>query len=156
MDIFEEINKQKFIQEQKQHRLGDLTLDTSSLLLGDIPPKIKTSDYLKSAKGWVYAAVTAIADEIGNIQLKLFRKDKEVKEIPNHAVLDLLFRTNDFTTKFDFFWLISQYLDLTGEAPIFLSYINGQPDSMLLLRPDRLKYLPGNTSLIFWESNLPC
>ena len=43
----------------------------------EIPPDMKSTDYLKAEKGWVYAAVNAIADEIGNIELKLYRKKGE-------------------------------------------------------------------------------
>ena len=40
---------------------------------GNIPPERKTSEYLKSAVGWVYACVNVIADEIASIKIKLYK-----------------------------------------------------------------------------------
>lgn len=101
---------------------------------------------LESSTGWVYACAGAIADEIGKAVIRLYRFDKgEIKEVEEHPALDLIYRANNFTTKFDLLWLTSQYLELTGEAPWYLSSPNdGQdPDQILLLRPDAIKVVPG-------------
>lgn len=107
--------------------------------LGNIPPARKTSDYLKSAVGWVYSCVNAIADEVAMMNLRLYKKaGKDAKEVESHPALDLLYKVNEFTTKFDFLSMITQYLELTGEAPLYVSKKQNRPDKMLLLRPDRL------------------
>jgi HK97 family phage portal protein len=107
-------------------------------------PKRTTSEFLKSATGWVYACVDAIAKEIGSIQLHLFevKGQGNVKEVDDHDILNLLHRANDNTTKFDLFYLTQQYLDLTGEAPWYLQFENGKPVNIFLLRPDRITPLP--------------
>jgi len=111
---------------------------------GNIAPARKFSDYLKASVGWVYACVNAISDEIGQIQIKLYRqKGKEAVEVLEHPALDLLYKCNSFTTKFDFFSTIAQYLELTGEAPFYVSFLNGKPDSMIVLRPDKLSVKQG-------------
>jgi phage portal protein BeeE len=101
---------------------------------GNIAPTKKTSEYLKASVGWVHACVNAIADEIGQIQIKLYKAGKkEATEILEHPALDLLYKCNSFTTKFDFFSTVAQYLELTGEAPFYVSFVNGKPDSMIVV-----------------------
>lgn len=101
----------------------------------------KTSEYLTAATGWVYACVGAISDEIANINIRLFKTNAkgEPDEVKNHPVLDLLYRANDFTTKFDLFWQTQEYLELTGEAPWLLVKDNNTITDILLLRPDLLQ-----------------
>ena len=100
----------------------------------------KTSEYLNAATGWVYACVAAISDEIANINIRLFKVNakKEPEEVDNHPILDLLYRANPFTTKFDMFWQTQEYLELTGEAPWLLVKDEGTITDILLLRPDLL------------------
>ncbi len=112
----------------------------SFISTGESPPPLRTEDYLKAARGWVYSCVAAISDEIAAINLILYKRTKKgLTEIDDHALLDLLYRVNDFTTKFDHWWLTQQYLELTGEAPWLLSRGgDGLPIAMYLLRPDKL------------------
>ena len=111
----------------------------NSPLFNQIPPLWKQEDYLKAAKGWVYACVSAIADEIATINLQLYKRtSKGIEEILEHPIIDLLNRVNDFTTKSDHFGLTQQYLELVGEAPWLLQKEGGIPVSMYLLRPDKL------------------
>jgi len=145
MDIIKELVKKVDIDiEEKQISPDDLFAPSSFLLTGEVPPDRKTSELLRSSTGWVYACVNAIADEIGFINIRLFRFNKNgSEEIFNNPILDLLHRANDFTTKFDLFWLTTNYLELTGEAPWFLVYEGNKPSQIVLLRPDRLKVIPG-------------
>jgi len=140
--IREDLNETKQVSN-----LSDIFSDNS---LGDtVPPKRKSSEYLKSSTGWVYACVNAIADEVAMINLRLYKyAGKDVQEIASHPILDVLYRANEFMTKFDLFWLVSQYLELTGEAPLFISYNGLKPDKIILLRPDRLQIIPGTTGEI--------
>ena len=153
MDIFSEIAiAANQLKKQSSYDPGDFILDRTSLLIGEVPPKMKTQDYLKNCTGFIYSCVTAIADEIGAMQLKLYKfanDGKTVEEEPTSEIIDSIYRANDFTTKFDMLWSSAQYLELTGEAPWFISYAQSPtfkkdvPYQMLLLRPDRLKVLPG-------------
>jgi len=110
----------------------------------------KKEIYLKELKGWVGACTTSIADEIAKIQIKLYKWSEKggVEEITNHDILDLLYRVNDYTTKFDQFWLTQAYLELTGESPWFIEKKNGKPKNIYFLSPDRL------TPLVDKESRL--
>jgi len=103
----------------------------------------KPDDYLKAAKSWVYACVTAIADDVASIEFKLYsiKPNGDMKELYEHELLDLLYRVNPFTTKFDHIHLTQQYLELAGEAPWLLDRTGGNggaPTAVYLLRPDRL------------------
>jgi len=102
-------------------------------------PSMKMSEYLDNNTGWVYACISAIADEIASINLKLYElSGDDIKEIDDHPALDTLYKANNFTTKFDLFWLITQYLKLAGEAPLFVVKNGNIPTQIYLLRPDRL------------------
>ncbi len=103
------------------------------------PPEMDTKERLESCVSWTYAAVSVICDEIAGVEIKLYKKtNKGVDEITEHPLLDLLYKVNPFTTKFDHFWSTQQYLELTGEAPWFLEKKGTKPSSILLLRPDLL------------------
>jgi len=113
------------------------------VIFGDAPPKLKSSEYLRSALGWVYASVSAIADNVAKVQYKLYKVEKngDVAEVENHPAMDLLYRVNRFQTFLDHMWLSQQYLELTGEAPWFIDRGengNGEPQNIMLLRPDLL------------------
>jgi HK97 family phage portal protein len=125
-------------------------LPSAGGFMGLIPPDRKASEALKSSCGWVYACVSAIADEIASIKIRLFqKKGEEVTEILEHPAIDIIQRCNEFTTKFDHFWLTTQYLELTGEAPWFITKDNrGQPIKLLLLRPDCIDIIPGTNGQI--------
>lgn len=103
---------------------------------------IKPDDYLKAAKSWVYACVNAIADDVASIEFKLYsvKPNGDMSELFDHELLDLLYRVNPFTTKFDHIHLTQQYLELSGEAPWLLDRTSktGYPTGIYLLRPDRL------------------
>lgn len=106
-----------------------------------LPQGMTSIDYLKAATGWVYSCISAICDEIASIEFHLFEIDSkgEMKEVFEHNLLDILYRVNNFTTKFDHFWLTQEYLELSGEAPWALEKNSNEITSIYLLRPDRLK-----------------
>ena len=117
----------------------------SGMVFESIPPPKKASDFLKAKSGWVHACVDAIADEIANIKISLFKigKNDEPEEVQGeHPILDVLNKANDFTTQFDLLSLSVNYLELAGEAPWFIGKDEfGVPRAILLLRPDRLQVL---------------
>lgn len=125
--------------------LGDSLQDAIDAFYGStLNPGIKSKDYLRSALGWVYSCVGVIADEVAGINLHLVRiKNGEIQEIENHPALDLLYKPNNAMTRFDFFNLTGQYLELTGEAPWFVAYKGSRPVGLIMLRPDRLTVNPG-------------
>lgn len=116
---------------------------TDGIYFGQQPPKMRADQYLQSAVGWVYGCVNRIADAVSAIDIRLYKiKGEDVEEVLNHKSLEVLDRINDFTTRLDHFHLSLQYLELAGEAPWYVSRGSdgkGEPDTMLLLRPDHLQ-----------------
>lgn len=114
-----------------------------------VSERVRT-EYLEEMKGWVGACVTALADQVASINIRLYQYNKsgDVEEIDEHPILDLLFRVNTFTTKFDHFWLTQSYLELTGESPWFLERDGTGIVSIYFLRPDRLKPIIGSSRMI--------
>ena len=155
MSILENIQSRKnslYQEMTKEKGLADLIESGLSVALGQGLPAQKTAkESLEAATGWVYACVDSISNELASIGLKLFQvKGNEQKEVLDHPILDLLYRANNVTTKFDLFYLTQQYLELAGEAPWYiLKDKSGTPIQILLLRPDRISVLPGdNENLI--------
>ena len=152
MSLFENINKSVVeIKEQIERDekasdyAGNLVDNLESFYSHSLIPKMRTSDYLKAASGWVYGCVGVIADEVAGIQLKLLKiKGDESVEIDDDPALDVIYRANNAMSRFDLINLTFQYLELTGEAPWFIAFKNGKPDQIILLRPDRITIKPGS------------
>lgn len=111
---------------------------------GNEPPKLKAEEYLHAASGWVYSAVSAIADAVMELKLRLYKTDAkgEIVEVLEHKALDLLYKVNPFMTFTDHIWLTQQYLELAGEAPWFVDRGDGEnpgePENILLIDPTKL------------------
>jgi len=72
---------------------------TTAVMNLPVPPSRKAGDYLKAYSSWTYGAVSAIAQEVANINLKLFKrtyKGKEViiEQVHEHEALSLLHFVN--------------------------------------------------------------
>lgn len=109
----------------------------------------KNTEYLQQLKGWVASCITAIADEFATIQIRLYQyTNKGIEEIEEHDILNLLYKVNSFTTKFDHFWLTQAYLDLTGESPWLLERDGKKITNIYFLKPDKLTPKTGDNKLI--------
>jgi len=109
----------------------------------------KSKIYLEEMKGWVGACVNVISDEVASIKIKLYKYEKDgVEEVFEHPVLDLIYKVNDFTTKFDHFWITQSYLELTGESPWFLNKQNGKITGIYFLSPDKFSLVTDQDRLI--------
>ena len=109
------------------------------------------ANYLEAMKGWVFACVNAISDEVGSIQLKLYKKESngDIVEVTDHKALDVLYKVNNFTTKFDHFWLTQAYLELAGESPWFVEKDkDNEPSAIYFLRPDKITPVPDKDQVI--------
>uniref|UniRef100_A0A6M3M6I0 Putative portal protein n=1 Tax=viral metagenome TaxID=1070528 RepID=A0A6M3M6I0_9ZZZZ len=115
-----------------------------------VPPRMDITAYLNSATGWVYACVSAIADEVANVNIRLYRrKGDDVEEVFESPILDFIYKVNSFTTKFDHLWLTQLYLELSGEAPWLIERgENNIPTSMYLLRPDKIEIIFDKETII--------
>jgi len=103
----------------------------------------KEKAFLESNKGWVFACVNVIGQEIGNIDLKLMEgkleDDEEDEEIFDHPALAAIHRANSQMTKNELFEITSAHLDLDGNAFWYLlKNDEGVPIEIYPLRPDRV------------------
>lgn len=110
------------------------------------PPARKATEYLNAYKSWTYSAVSLIARETSQIELKLYKRkyitsggrtEVEIEEVVEHEAKSLLFHVNEFMTFGQFMEVTQIYLDLTGEA-VWVILRNGadQPEQIWPLRPD--------------------
>lgn len=117
------------------------------------PPLRKAEEYLKAYTSYTFTAISAIAQEVGSVQLKLFEK-KFVKGKPEaamlyeHEVLSLLHYANPLVTFYDLVEATQIYLELTGEAFWVILKEKGVPREMWLIRPDWVKIVPDPVEII--------
>lgn len=100
-----------------------------------IPPAWNTSNYLQvyGEVGWLFGAVSLIANSVADSEWHLFAGDKEIDD---HPLLDLLWKVNPFQTGYQFKLLTQMYISLVGEAFIVLEYNKlGIPAQMWLVPP---------------------
>lgn len=91
--------------------------------------------------GWVYACVTAIAEEVATIRFRLYRVNSknELEEVHQHELLDVLNLVNPYMTKSDLVESYASYMELEGNSYWFLSRENngkGKVSGIYPLRPD--------------------
>lgn len=117
------------------------------------PPLRKAEEYLNAYTTYAFTAISAIAQEVGCIQLKLFQK-KFVKGVPQavqiyeHEVLSLLQYTNPLTTFYDVTEATQVYEELTGEAFWIVLKEGNTPREIWLVRPDWMKIIPDPVEII--------
>jgi len=107
-------------------------------------------ELLSSIKGWSYTCISAIADQIASIDLKLYRlkPDGSADEVVDSPILDVLYKVNDFTTRFDHFWITQAFLEAVGEAYWYLDINNGIVDNIYFLQPDKVEPIIDKTRII--------
>lgn len=93
--------------------------------------------------GWVYACVRAIAEEIANIELKLFKlkSDGEQEEVFEHELLDLLSGVNSFQTGFELKYITAAHLELTGNSYWLLDGVEKEGDKPNAIYPLNPKFV---------------
>lgn len=112
-----------------------------SFLFGKSAPDMRGRDYLNAYKGWVYACVNAIAEEVATVDLRLMRKTKDGKqEVDNHLALNLLHDVNPFMSSSELFLGTQAYLELDGNAFWYLpkGSVTKKPAEIWLLDPTRV------------------
>lgn len=123
---------------------------SDSLMQFEIPPAKKTTDFLLAYAHYVLRCVDARSKEVGNIKLHLYKRSgTEWKEIEEHALLELLYRVNPFTTQSMFFETSQSYKDLAGES-FWLKLRDNKKNVKELwsLRPDWIEVLPDKKTFI--------
>lgn len=108
---------------------------------------LSNKDYLSEFRNWVFACVTARAEEVGNIKLKLFKDGEEIFE---HEVLDLINKVNPTMTKHQLFEATQGFKDLDGNAYWYLARDGANGDGKIqeiyLLKPDKVKIIIDKTN----------
>lgn len=103
-------------------------------------------EQLKAYRGWVFAAVQAISQEVSDIELHLMKRnaDGEAEEVLTHPVLELLKKVNPRMTKHELFEITQSHQELEGNAFWFLARDNngkGKIREIWPLRPDRVTFI---------------
>jgi HK97 family phage portal protein len=117
------------------------------------PPLRKAQEYLKAYTSYTFTAISAIAQEVASIDLKLHKvthtpQGPETVLIPEHESLSFLQYVNPLTTFYDQVEATQIYLELTGEAFWVLLKNGGVPQEMWLVRPDWMKIQPDKKEII--------
>lgn len=118
-----------------------------------VPPGWNYESYLKAYGniGWLFGAVSLIANSVAATEWKLYRKTKdgEREEIDNHPLIDLWDHVNPFQTRYQFILLLQTYVSLVGEAFVVLNFNRlGVPAEMWLAPPSRMTVVPSPDTYI--------
>jgi phage portal protein BeeE len=86
--------------------------------------------------GWTFAAVNAIASEVANIQLRLYRVDgDDHTEVDDHDLLTLLDAPNDHMTGVELKYVLMSHLELAGNFYAYLEGVKSDTDQPRALHP---------------------
>jgi HK97 family phage portal protein len=125
-------------------------------LMNKSAPDMKGSEFLEAYKGWVYACVTAIAEEVADIDLVLQQRTRDgwVDYKAGNALADMaidpLNRVNPLMST-DELWLSTQsFLELSGET--FWYVPPGQrvrkPNEIWVLDPTRITVVKSDREIV--------
>lgn len=89
----------------------------------------------------VYRAVRMISEAAASVPLLLYDRETEIEE---HPLLDLLAEPNPFATRAEFFEAWYGFLLVAGNAYAEAIRIDGTPRELHILRPDRVRVVPGS------------
>lgn len=114
-----------------------------------VPAEQNTLEDLKRYNKTVYTCVRAISQEVGNIEIKLKKNEKELK---SHWLLDLLSNPNPTLrlSTYSLFEMTQTYIELADEAFWYMAKGNetGKPKLIFLLRPDKMTVVPASDGSI--------
>ena len=110
----------------------------------------KNYDYRKIAKeGYqenaiVFRCVNEIAQGASAVELCVYQGDMK---LDSHPLISLLQRPNPQFAGNEYFQALYSFLLLSGNSYAVYSLVNSQPRELHLLRPDRVKIIPGKTQI---------
>lgn len=101
--------------------------------------KTASEQLIKAFYGWVYANVSAIAEEVSKLQPELYRVSFKAGDIVHdrilqHPLLDLLDKFNSINTASEAFYLTSANIELAGDSFLLKDRPN-QPQELYILNP---------------------
>lgn len=89
----------------------------------------------------VQRAVRLLAEQLGAVPLLLFEADRELE---THPLLELLAQPNPHQTGPALLEALTIHLLLSGNAYVEAALIDGVPRELHVLRPDRMRVVPGS------------
>lgn len=120
-----------------------------------------TSKLMEQYRGWVFKCVSKIAEEIGAMNLRLYRKTgsgdrRDWEPVEEHELLDLLDAPNKSMMRFELFQLWSMHDDLVGNCYWLLEGVKGpgdKPTGITVLNPRyiRLRISSTGSEVIAYE-----
>jgi HK97 family phage portal protein len=126
-------------------------VDTKSLGMGSDPlaiykptgtKAVSSAKAMASFTGWTFAAVNAIASEVSNIQLRLYKiNGDDHEEQDDHPLLTLLEGVNEHMTGIELKYTMMAHLDLTGNCYWLLDGVKDDmtpPRAIYPLNPGRV------------------
>ena len=122
--------------------IGKFFLGNSTPLAGlwswAIPGTWNGQDLLKQYTRYVYAIISAIAEEAGKVEFEVKKGDKVLKA---HPFLNLIKKPNPDASQFQFLEMHFTFMKLTGESFWYLpkGEKTKKPKEIYLLRPDRME-----------------
>jgi HK97 family phage portal protein len=97
---------------------------------------VDAANAMANFTGWTFAAVNAIASEVANIQLRLYRVDGEDHtEVDDHDLLTLLDAPNDHMTGVELKYVLMSHLELAGNFYAYLEGVKSDTDQPRALHP---------------------
>ena len=129
----------------------EITGDNMILAKPNASKDVDPGKAMDSYRDWVFACVHSIADEIANVQFRLFEigSDGNHEEKFEHELLDLLDAVNDFQTVPELKHMIASHLELTGNAYLFLDGVKNttdKPRAIYTLDPGKVKVILDKTT----------
>jgi HK97 family phage portal protein len=120
--------------------------DALTIIGGKGQRKISAAEAIRMYSGWTYAAVRAIAEEIGRARFRLYKinKNGDTEEILEHELLDILEAVNPIQSGYELRFKTAAHLELTGDAYWFLEGVasdTDKPKGIYILRPDKIKII---------------
>lgn len=122
-----------------------------SFLMGTAAPDMKGAEYLGAYKGWVYACVNAIAEDVATVDLRLQRLTSAGWiDIQNHIAETTLYDVNPFMTSSELILYTQSFLELEGNAFWYLpkGQVTKKPAEIWLLDPHRVTVVKSNNAFI--------
>lgn len=131
-------------------KTGRPELRQTSLIGMEIPPDIKTYEFLRTYMGWTFNCVSAIATETAQLELKLTRRTSQntYEPVEVHPVLELLYKVNPLYTSYLLWEATQAYLELSGESFWYLAGPVNSPTEIWILRPDWVEIVDSQEKLI--------
>jgi HK97 family phage portal protein len=100
-----------------------------------------------TANGTLFAIVGGISFDVSAVEWKLYRKAASGKaedrvEVTTHPSIDLFDQPNDFMVGQEFFEVVQQHMELTGEGWPLVAFALGMPFELWPVYPHRMTPVP--------------